>query len=331
MSWCFSLAQVGQSWLVKSLDTESLRLLKSAREQRRRCYDAKKTVPSNLSPSSTDASVSSAASRGVDAWISYQRDSLANPSASQTGGESKIKTLETDGQTQPELSTRFVQGTLFSKTSQESEGTSQRLPELLPIWATVAGSEWSALERPEPSTSGKDGGAWPTPQARDWKGAHGPRYVNKERSNDLNDAVDYHENYAVTWPTPTASDHKGGTATPRRDTGKPRMDRLDHVLEPRGHGKLSPDWVEWLMMWPIGWTSLEPINPDMVAWWVDCMTTDPGSYSESDPADIPVGMKYHTPRLTDVIRDRANRLKSIGNGQVPAQLILALKLLQEAK
>ena len=133
------------------------------------------------------------------------------------------------------------------------------------------------------------------------------------------------------WPTRTASDHKGGTATPRRDTGKPRMDRLDHVLEPRSHGNLSPDWVEWLMMWPIGWTSLEPIDPDMVAWWVDCMTTDPGSYSESDPADIPVGMKYHTPRLTDVIRDRGNRLKSIGNGQVPAQLILALKLLQEAK
>ena len=25
----------------------------------------------------------------------------------------------------------------------------------------------------------------------------------------------------------------------------------------RGGGKLNPEWVEWLMGWPIGWTALD--------------------------------------------------------------------------
>ena len=25
-------------------------------------------------------------------------------------------------------------------------------------------------------------------------------------------------------------------------------------------GKLNPDWVEWLMGWPIGWTELKPLE-----------------------------------------------------------------------
>lgn len=25
-------------------------------------------------------------------------------------------------------------------------------------------------------------------------------------------------------------------------------------------GTLNPDWVEWLMGWPIGWTDLEPLE-----------------------------------------------------------------------
>lgn len=27
-------------------------------------------------------------------------------------------------------------------------------------------------------------------------------------------------------------------------------------------GKLNPDWVEWLMGWPIGWTDLKPLGTD---------------------------------------------------------------------
>jgi hypothetical protein len=27
-------------------------------------------------------------------------------------------------------------------------------------------------------------------------------------------------------------------------------------------GKLNPNWTEWLMGWPIGWTDLKPLETD---------------------------------------------------------------------
>ena len=57
------------------------------------------------------------------------------------------------------------------------------------------------------------------------------------------------------------------------------------------------------------------------------MSVEPARYWEEDPADIPVGEKYHTPRLTSKKENRAQRLKCCGNGQVPQQLLLAMRVL----
>lgn len=32
-------------------------------------------------------------------------------------------------------------------------------------------------------------------------------------------------------------------------------------------GQLNPDWVEWLMGWPIGWTDLNPLETDRFLSW----------------------------------------------------------------
>jgi hypothetical protein len=32
-------------------------------------------------------------------------------------------------------------------------------------------------------------------------------------------------------------------------------------------GQLNPDWVEWLMGWPVGWTSLEPLSAERFRAW----------------------------------------------------------------
>lgn len=32
-------------------------------------------------------------------------------------------------------------------------------------------------------------------------------------------------------------------------------------------GQLNPDWVEWLMNWPVGWTSLSPLTEDRFLGW----------------------------------------------------------------
>ena len=64
------------------------------------------------------------------------------------------------------------------------------------------------------------------------------------------------------WPTPSATDGKGSGKT-----GDLR-DRLDYAVErggtksktydqPKQSGSLNPQWVEWLMGYPVGWTDLK--------------------------------------------------------------------------
>jgi hypothetical protein len=67
-------------------------------------------------------------------------------------------------------------------------------------------------------------------------------------------------------------------------------------------GSLNPDWVEALMLWPVGWTSLEPLK-DLGDWpknvWVN-------GAPEPD-----------VPRVAKGVPNRSARIKAIGNGQVP--------------
>ena len=32
-------------------------------------------------------------------------------------------------------------------------------------------------------------------------------------------------------------------------------------------GRLNPEWVEWLMGWPMGWTELRPLEMDRFHEW----------------------------------------------------------------
>lgn len=72
-------------------------------------------------------------------------------------------------------------------------------------------------------------------------------------------------------------------------------------------GQLNPDWVEWLMGWPIGWTKLEPMQEKDWRDW------------SCDPADEPGDV----PRVANGINNRVDRLRAIGNGQCPQALVLA--------
>jgi hypothetical protein len=61
------------------------------------------------------------------------------------------------------------------------------------------------------------------------------------------------------WPTPTARDGrtlKGARDRPNRTGGA----SLAHTMIEAGHtsGHLNPEWVEWLMGFPIGWTDCGP-------------------------------------------------------------------------
>lgn len=61
------------------------------------------------------------------------------------------------------------------------------------------------------------------------------------------------------WPTPTARDYKGGRKPETlAASGRGATNSLNDALTVQGqHGALNPQWVEWLMDFPPGWTSLE--------------------------------------------------------------------------
>ena len=54
-------------------------------------------------------------------------------------------------------------------------------------------------------------------------------------------------------PTPTAHNSKEG-AYPAEYT------RKTPTLATHAGGKINPEWTEWLMHWPIGWTDLKPLG-----------------------------------------------------------------------
>ncbi|EXB27467.1 putative cytosine-specific methyltransferase [Acinetobacter baumannii 1437282] len=162
----------------------------------------------------------------------------------------------------------------------------------LPKWGmTRTGHVFQHLTLGRP-ISATDSGLWATPQARDFRNGQSKRWDNPNRSRNLNDQiakyptpkasdgnkrgnVSNHPRNGLAGvvenlPTPTASMSKGSSpATLTRKDGKSRVnDRLDHHVMNSHGGKLNPDWVEWLMGWPIGWTDLKPLEIDKFQSWL---------------------------------------------------------------
>ena len=71
--------------------------------------------------------------------------------------------------------------------------------------------------------------------------------------------------------------------------------------------QLNPDWVEWLMAWPVGWTDIETPNIRLV--WLD------PSIDPADGGDIP--------RVTNRRDNRPARIKELGNGKFPLTAAVA--------
>lgn len=106
---------------------------------------------------------------------------------------------------------------------------------------------------------------WPTPTASlaDKGGRITPR--KGREGGTLIEAVS-----SRMWPTPCASASKGSSpAALKRKSGKDRSnDRIDHAVMASDGGQLNPEWVEWLMGWPIGHTALEPLETVKYREWL---------------------------------------------------------------
>ena len=91
---------------------------------------------------------------------------------------------------------------------------------------------------------------WPTPQSRDHKGSSGRSNTGQEL--DLPTKVKM-------FPTPTANEDACGKPTGKMQ--KMLGNHPDVRQDPNG-GTLNPNWVEWLMGWPLGFTDLKPLVMD---------------------------------------------------------------------
>ncbi len=97
----------------------------------------------------------------------------------------------------------------------------------------------------------------------------------------------YLEEVAVNWPTPATRDCKGANSVEHvttNGTGRMHMDQIPNFVEHSFHylrpdpqmtageklsserRRLNPRFVEWLMGWPIGWTSFEHVETGLSAW-----------------------------------------------------------------
>jgi hypothetical protein len=66
------------------------------------------------------------------------------------------------------------------------------------------------------------------------------------------------------WPTPRCFMHKDAL----KDRGKSNLGEVVNEMEGmKITGQLNPDWVEWLMGWPIGWTDLNALETDKFLMW----------------------------------------------------------------
>ena len=94
--------------------------------------------------------------------------------------------------------------------------------------------------------------------------------------------------------TPPAQDAKNNAAPSQHE-------RNSAALNVQAGGALNPDFVCWLMGWPRGWDSIEPlpVDPD----WPD--------------PDLWAAEWEGVPRVATGVPDRVNRLKMLGNGWVP--------------
>ena len=90
---------------------------------------------------------------------------------------------------------------------------------------------------------------FPTPKATDGeKGSRSPEGSLKELARghgmDLGSSVRI-------FPTPTCNDAKNNNPPSQRTENGRHLDQLNVVAG----GSLNPEWVEWLMGFPIGWTA----------------------------------------------------------------------------
>lgn len=153
---------------------------------------------------------------------------------------------------------------------------------------------------------------WPTPTAHDANPV-----CNETTRDGLNYAVERGNTKSSIYPTVGTKTMGGCSGSFKKLKELEKIGRLtteerramsSHLTggkdsDTANCGMLNPDWVEWLMGWPFGWTDIAITYG--VFYWLDL---------SDDPADWTPPLMQ---RITRRKKHRVPRIEMLGNGQVP--------------
>ncbi len=184
----------------------------------------------------------------------------------------------------------------------------------LPNWGmTLDGVLW------EPPTSGRPisviaYGLWQTPVADDAANRADGKW-NSRGEPKLSAQVKL-------WPTPVRRDYRGPGRSRMERTGSKAGECLPQIVG----GQLNPTWVEWLMNWPMGWTSLEAITHEHFKHWQESGTAYLRGdrvqelWFDQDPSETPQGSepfeqcsREYRDSLSDLPQERALERRDVGS------------------
>jgi hypothetical protein len=330
VSWHYSQALVEEYSEENSVDGKQFALLKSTSMPEAYCWRDRTTEPLNLfqygmtsRPSTVDHG---------EALLTWFREVFLVKTSHVQGVEKVSQELDQDfGKTWQELSVRFdhvsCSWRILRHFGYEVLPWSSRI---LPSWGFMLNGALYRRRTSERPIKGIGSGSWPTPTVN---GNYNRKGLSTTSGDGLATAVKRFPTPSVsaskqgqnesdgrrgqtlvgaargqTWPTPRTGGICGGTRA---------LDKLREnttAVEARGMGSghggvLNPAWVEILMGWPENWTSLESLS-QIVDW---------GEWTGNWERDVP--------RVGNNIKNRDERLKAIGNGQVPRVAAVAWRIL----
>jgi hypothetical protein len=281
MSWLFSRALVEEYSEANCLDgTPSAPLNTTPTPQaflwRDKTTDAWNRFPSGMTCEPLTES------RGEELLTWFRAGFLARTSAQLNKTQRGLTVAPADcGARWQESSARFDLDSFCWRTAPCLLG--EDLPEssvILPKQGLMQGGRLLGRTTPDFPTIAKDCGWWATPSARDWKDTPGmcrKREGNRHRLDQLPRQVYASVDGSGSFTAPTATRTEtvlcvdtimriaGVQAQPWTSANTSSAE--ENCGPDQKRGLLNPNFSEWLMGWPIGWTDLKPLATDKFQQW----------------------------------------------------------------
>lgn len=203
------------------------------------------------------------ATRGADLLTWFRADFLARTSASRAQARASRASDPDSGANFSGLFARFDPASHMWKTAQHSLlGDSHEFLQTLPRSGLMRGGCLYLLPPVVPGMSGCGSGLLPTLTVH---GNNNRKGLTEKSGDGLATALRM-------LPTLCASDAtKWNSMTEAERKAKGQSIRIGNALSTLDHrisGSLNPEWCEWFMGWPIGWTGLQPLATGKFQSWL---------------------------------------------------------------